>query len=113
MLCIEIELSNISTLSYSGLLELNKVWLSKEVPGNNFLVIITDSIVKKLYGNRLAKQLKDSGYKVLLIAFPTGKKSKTYKTKQHIENLMFKNYCDRNRPRWSERVIPAMRNRKT
>lgn len=98
---IEIELSNIPTLSYPifvgpGLLTLDKTWLSREVIGNNYLVIITDNIVKKLYGNRLRKQLKDSGYKVLLIAFPSGEKSKTYKTKQYIEKLMLKNYCDRN-----------------
>lgn len=98
---IEIEISTKSIASYpvfvgSGLLELNKVWLSKEVVGNSYLVIITDSNVKKLYGNKLAKQLKSSGYKVLLIAFPPSEKSKTYQTKQRLEKLMFKNYCDRN-----------------
>lgn len=98
---IEIEISTKSISSYpvfvgSGLLELNKVWLSKEAVGNSYLVIITDSNVKKLYGNKLAKQLKNSGHKVLLIAFPPSEKSKTYQTKQRLEKLMFKNYCDRN-----------------
>ncbi|MFA5763618.1 MAG: 3-dehydroquinate synthase [archaeon] len=58
-------------------------------------VIITDSKVKKLHGERLLKFLKDGGLNVFLISFPNGEKNKTRKTKAYMEDIMFEHKCGR------------------
>lgn len=55
--------------------------------GENF-VIITDDIVKELYGNQLELCLKGSN--TLLCSFPEGERSKTRHTKEALEDMMFK-----------------------
>ena len=57
------------------------------------IVIITDSNTKKLYGTKLARELKK--YKPLLLSFKAGEPSKNYKTKQYLESHMLKQRCDR------------------
>lgn len=54
------------------------------------LLIITDSRVKKLYGNDLKQQLKNKGYDIDLMAFPAGEQYKTRETKAKLESSMIK-----------------------
>lgn len=50
--------------------------------------VITDSIVKELYGKQIYQRLLDAGYEADLFSFPAGEKSKTRKTKEEIEDAM-------------------------
>ena len=50
--------------------------------------IITDSIVKDLYGEKILAKLKDAGYNADLFVFEAGEKQKTRKTKEEIEDAM-------------------------
>lgn len=59
------------------------------------IVIVTDDVIQKLYAFSLQKYLSQQGYSVLLFSFAAGEKSKNNKTKQAIEQAMFKNGCDR------------------
>ncbi len=53
--------------------------------------LITDSNVKKLYGENLFEELKTVLPIVKLISFPAGEQYKTRKTKEEIENIMLDN----------------------
>ena len=57
---------------------------------NNY-VIITDSNVKKKYGNKLLSKMGKIGLKVSIITFKAGEKSKDRRTKESIENQMLGN----------------------
>lgn len=50
--------------------------------------IITDTIVKDLYANRIYQKLIENGFKTDLFVFEAGEKSKTRKTKEIIEDAM-------------------------
>ncbi len=50
--------------------------------------VVTDSIVKDLYGEAIYKRLLDAGYKADLIVFEEGEKSKTRATKEYVEDAM-------------------------
>ncbi len=50
--------------------------------------IITDSNVRKYYGNTLLKLLKEAGVSASLISFPAGESSKTRATKNKIEDQL-------------------------
>ena len=50
--------------------------------------VITDSIVKNLYGDRIIDIMKNKGYDCDLFVFEEGEKSKTRKTKEEIEDAM-------------------------
>ena len=50
--------------------------------------LVTDSTVKELYGNALYARLLEEGFKVDLISFPAGEKSKVRATKEMIEDEM-------------------------
>lgn len=50
--------------------------------------VITDSIVKDLYGSRIHNLLLESGYQADLFVFEAGETSKTRKTKEEIEDAM-------------------------
>ncbi|MBN1494591.1 3-dehydroquinate synthase [Candidatus Peregrinibacteria bacterium] len=52
--------------------------------------IITDSNVKKLYGNKLKKQLITSGINAEIFSFSNGEKNKTLKTAEQIIEQLFK-----------------------
>lgn len=78
----------------SGLLTKIRIWL-KDTTKYDSLVIITDNNVKKLYGKILTQQLNTAGYKIKLLAFPGGEKSKQQKTKQYLEEQMLRQHCGR------------------
>lgn len=50
--------------------------------------VITDSIVKGLYADRIVELLQNAGYQADLFVFQEGEKSKTRKTKEEIEDAM-------------------------
>lgn len=50
--------------------------------------LVTDSTVKELYGDMLYSRLLEEGFKVDLISFPAGEKSKVRATKEMIEDEM-------------------------
>lgn len=50
--------------------------------------VITDSIVKDLYAEPIAKKLSDAGYVVDVFSFQEGEKSKTRETKEFVEDSM-------------------------
>ncbi len=50
--------------------------------------VITDSIVKDLYADKIYRKLLETGYQADLFVFPEGEKSKTRKTKEEIEDAM-------------------------
>ena len=50
--------------------------------------LITDSIVKELYGDRLLSRLHEAGYTADMFFFPAGEKSKTREVKAEIEDEM-------------------------
>ncbi len=51
-------------------------------------VVITDTNVRDLYGERILNELKTIGYGVDMFVFEAGEKSKTRKTKEEIEDAM-------------------------
>lgn len=59
------------------------------------LVVVTDHIVKKHYGNDLFHLLKNKGYKPLLLSFRAGEKTKNITTKCRLEERMFRQRCGR------------------
>jgi len=52
------------------------------------LAVITDSIVKDLYADKIAERLVEEGFKVDTFVFPEGEKSKTREVKADIEDQM-------------------------
>ncbi len=50
--------------------------------------VITDSIVKDLYGERIYQLLLEAGYQADLFVFEAGEISKTRKTKEEVEDAM-------------------------
>ena len=57
--------------------------------GNKY-AIITDSKVKKLYGDKLQQDLKKVGIEAILISFPHGEKNKNLDTVEKILDQLFK-----------------------
>lgn len=57
--------------------------------GNKY-AIITDSKVKKLYGEKLQKELQKAGIETVLISFPHGEKNKNFYTVEKILDQLFK-----------------------
>ncbi|MBI4810886.1 MAG: 3-dehydroquinate synthase, partial [Ignavibacteriales bacterium] len=58
--------------------------------------IITDSNVRRLYGNIFLKALQSHDVEVYIISVPAGEKSKTRKTKERLEDKLLKLKADRN-----------------
>jgi 3-dehydroquinate synthase len=77
-----------------GLLENPAIWLPTNINVSK-LVIITDTTVKKIYGDSLLRILKKQGHKIFLFSFPAGEKSKNHKIKQYIEEQMLRQHCGR------------------
>ena len=50
--------------------------------------VITDSVVKELYGDAILTEVKNAGYDADLFFFEAGEKQKTRKTKEKIEDEM-------------------------
>ncbi len=59
------------------------------------VAIITDSNVRKLYGDRFLSTLKDKGLDAVLVSFPAGEENKTRKTKEKIEDVLITNGLNR------------------
>lgn len=59
------------------------------------VVIITDSIVSSLHLNHVVKSIQELNIPVSTIVIPSGEKFKDRKTKEYIENEMFKLKVDR------------------
>ncbi|MBA4311251.1 MAG: 3-dehydroquinate synthase [Chlorobiaceae bacterium] len=57
--------------------------------------IITDSNVRRLYGNKFLKALQSHNVEAFIISVPAGEKSKTRKTKDQLENKLLKLNADR------------------
>jgi len=58
-------------------------------------VIITDTIVKKIFDEKLLATLKKSGLQADLLAFPAGEKNKTEQTHQALTHQMLAKKCGR------------------
>ena len=56
--------------------------------GINRYAIITDSVVKELYGDKLYEVMINEGFKVDLLSFPAGETSKVRRTKEILEDAM-------------------------
>lgn len=80
---------------HSGLLQEPRRWLGKNVCADH-IAVITDSNVKKLYGDALVHHLKKEGYPAFLLSFRAGEKSKNDHTKQRLEEQLAKKGCSRN-----------------
>lgn len=65
------------------------------LPPADRYVIITDSIVKKLYGLTLLRELRRRGLKVEMLSFPAGEKSKSQTVKTKLEYKLLKLGCGR------------------
>lgn len=76
----------------AGLLSQPQTWLPRKWEK---AVIITDDIVRQLYGEALLSRLKHLGQDVLLLSFPPGEHSKNNQTKQFLEEQMLAQACPR------------------
>ena len=93
---IRVQLKKVIDNSYqvevaSGLLKKIEGYLPK---AHNY-VIITDSVVEKLYGKKLLDLLKKKKMNAHLISFPAGERSKNQKTKTMIDSKMLEKKCGR------------------
>ena len=70
----------------------------KKAGFDNKLVIITDSRVKNLYGNKLKQSLEDGGYEVLLLEVPQGEEQKSLDTAGRLYNELTDFYAERRTP---------------
>ncbi len=76
----------------NGLLAKLPELLKEKVPAYRY-ALITDSNVKKLYGDALLEVMKKAGLQTELFSFPAGETSKTEATKQSLDHaLLEKNY---------------------
>ena len=78
---IKVKLVNKTDSSYKIFIQkdsVNKIpaFLKKNKLGEKYM-IVTDSKVRKLYGNSLLRFLKKNGLKADIISFPQGEKNKT------------------------------------
>ncbi len=64
---------------------------SSVVKVNNKILIVTDSNVGDLYGQKLYASLQDNGFATYLFSFPAGEEQKNINTKLDIEKFMFEN----------------------
>ncbi|MFC2010174.1 3-dehydroquinate synthase [Chloroflexota bacterium] len=81
----------------SGLLDQVGVRL-KELDFSDKLVIITDSTVRKLYGDTLKQGLDDNGFDVLLIEIPAGEEQKSLETAGRLYYELTDFYAERTTP---------------
>lgn len=61
---------------------------TRKLPGCSF-AIITDDVVKPLYGNKLLQILLESNRRAVLFSFSSGEEYKTRETKEFLENALF------------------------
>ncbi len=80
---------------------LKQIGFSPRVQPEGFsdkLVIITDPIVRSLYGNNLKQSLASSGFKVLLLEVPVGEKQKSLETAGRLYQELTDFYTERTTP---------------
>lgn len=78
----------------SGLLNNWQQWLPQYAQSRK-VVIISDSVVAKLYAHDFCRQLLANGYSAQVFDFPAGEQSKSVATKLVLEEQMFAFGCDR------------------
>ena len=66
--------------------------------GQGKAVIVTDTTVRKLYGEALKKRLDSSGFETLLIEVPPGEEQKSLETAGRLYNELTDFYAERNTP---------------
>lgn len=59
------------------------------------IAIVTDTVVRKLYGTALNRELTYRRWKTRLFSFPAGERSKTITTKTQLEHRLFRVGCAR------------------
>jgi len=70
----------------------------KEIGFSDRLVIITDPIVKSLYGNTLKQSLTSSSFKVIILEVPEGEEQKSLETAGNLYNELSNFYAERTTP---------------
>jgi len=70
----------------------------KEIGFSGKLVIVTDSRVKKLYGDGLKLDLENGGFEVLLLEVPEGEEQKSLDTAGRLYNELTDFYAERTTP---------------
>ncbi|MFC1949642.1 3-dehydroquinate synthase [Chloroflexota bacterium] len=89
--------SSYDILIGSGLLDQVGARL-KELDFSDKLVIVTDSTVRKLYGDTLKQGLDDNGFDVLLIEIPAGEEQKSLETAGRLYYELTDFYAERTTP---------------
>ncbi|MDI6765319.1 MAG: 3-dehydroquinate synthase family protein, partial [Bacteroidota bacterium] len=96
---LHINLKKITDNSYDIIIGTKLVFIAKELAKQNEFskyFIITDSTVKRLYGDNFLKTLHSHKIEAYLLSVPAGEKSKTRKTKELLEDKLLKLKADRN-----------------
>ncbi|MFC2056651.1 3-dehydroquinate synthase [Chloroflexota bacterium] len=70
----------------------------KEIGLSDKLVVVTDSTVRKLYGNTLKQKLTSSGFEVLLLEVPVGEDQKSLETAGRLYHELTDFYAERTTP---------------
>jgi len=78
-------------LDYAGL-QLKENGLSGKV------IIITNPIVKQLYGNAMKQSLTDGGFEVIILEIPDGEEQKSLETADRLYHEMAHHYVERTTP---------------
>ena len=81
----------------SGLLKQTRQQL-KDIGVSDNLVIITDSTVKRLYGNSLKQSLANNGFKVIILEIPEGEEQKSLETAGNLYHELGKSHAERLTP---------------
>ena len=80
----------------SGLLMQTGRWLKERFAGK--LVIITNTIVKRLYGNALKQNLAKEGFNVTILQVPDGEEQKSLEVAARLYNELTDLYAERITP---------------
>jgi len=70
----------------------------KEIGVSDRLVIITDTMVKSLYGTTLEQSLTSDGFKVIILEVPEGEEQKSLETAGRLYNELGNLYAERTTP---------------
>lgn len=94
---INLGLNSYQILIGSDLLKESGQWL-KEIGFSDKLVIITNPIVQKLYGNSLKQALLKDGFKVTILSVADGEEQKSLETAGRLYTELSKAYTERGTP---------------
>jgi len=70
----------------------------KEIGFSDRLIIITDPIVKSLYGNTLKQSLASGGFKVIILEVPEGEEQKSLEAAGNLYSELSNFYAERTTP---------------